>query len=555
MLVGCGTVPKVAHVAFAGDHIELNKRGETDPIHSPKKPPILYLALDGVGRDTLYPLLREGKMPNLARLLSGDGTKFRHAHFSEKMLSTLPSSTMAAWMTTMTGVAPAVHGITGNEYFIRESLEMACPAPVSFVSAEPTLEIYTDGYLDKLSASPSVYQQMRERDPFMLAWVALHGVYRGADQLLLGRKGALANALRGYIEVQVEKHLENTDSRKLYAELDDSLLERVALDIDKQAVLPDFLTIYIAGADLYAHVAEEGPDKARDGYLTEVLDPKLGQVVRALERRHGLDGRWVVVGADHGHTQVVHDEAHALSTKKDEDPPAVLERSGFRVRPFERKVARDAPFDAALAYGGAMAYVYLADRSTCTDKKQPCDWNKPPRYTEDVLAAAEAFRKNNEDGALVPQVKGALDLILVRKPKPYAEIDLPFEVYVGDGKSVPISTYLQAHPHPTYVAVESRLQDLAVGRHGERAGDILLLAHNGDRDVPAERFYFAAPYHSWHGSPSKLDSEIPFIVANSNETSSAIGAVVDGVLGDRPYQQKTTDVFMRLRFGAPALRD
>ena len=132
----------------------------------------------------------------------------------------------------------------------------------------------------------------------------------------------------------------------------------------------------------------------------------------------------------------------------------------------------------------------------------------------------------------------------------FAEVDLPFEVYVGDGRTQPVPAYLAEHPHPSYVAVDARLRDLAVGPHGERAGDVLLIAHNGECEQPEERYYFAEPYHSWHGSPSKQDSQIPLIVANSQHDTARIGAFVGRTLGERPYQQKVADVLLGLRSGA-----
>ncbi len=548
---GC-TAPKVAELVAHGDQRQLRERAAGTPASSPDKPPILYLAFDGVGRDLLYDMLRKGKLPHLATLLGGaagsTGSAFPHAHFEEHLLSTLPSSTMAAWATTMTGVGPAEHGITGNEFFIREKRMFACPAPVSFADAKPTIEIFTDGYMNELSAAPIVYERMREKDPNVLVWVAMHDLYRGADELLLTKRGVLADALEGFIETEAKK-VQDRQSRRLYADLDRAVLDTVVDHLGKGPV-PDVLTIYLSGTDLYAHVAQEGPDAARRSYLEEVIDPHLPKLIDALHARDALAKRWVVLSADHGHTQVVHDDAHALYTKDDEDPPGVLKRSGFRVRPFTRNVSEKDDFSAVLAYGGAMAYVYLADRSGCPKEKNVCDWKQPPRYEEDVLAAAEAFFKNNEDGALVAPMRGALDMVLTRRPKPFAEIDAPFEVYVGGGKTVPVDAYLKEHPHPTYVSVEPRLHDLAVGVHGERAGDILLLAHNGDRDNPLDRFYFAAPYRSWHGSPSKQDSEIPLIVASPLHASANIGAWVKSVLGDRPFQQKVTDVLLGLRAGA-----
>ncbi len=548
-LCACAAVPRIIELATTGDHRALRGRPAGARPSSPDKPPILYLALDGVGRDTLYALLREGKMPGLAKLLGGDHGTFPHAHFSERMLSTLPSSTMAAWVTTMSGKPPSEHGVTGNEYFVREDRLFACPAPVSFSSVAPTIAIYTESYLDNLSSVPTVYERMREKDPDLLVWVVMHEIYRGADKLLLARKTVLASAFESAVEKAVEKHLADKESMRVYKELDEGAIETVIADLRKKEVMPDVLTVYLSGTDLYAHVAEEGPDQARRTYLEKIVDPLYGRLAAALEEREALAGRWVVVGADHGHTGVMHDDTHALS-KDNEDSRALLSRAGFRVRPFKEKVPENDPFSAVLAYGGAMAYVYLADRSGCADDKDVCDWKKPPRYEEDVLAVAEAFHHNDQHGDVVARMQGALDMILVRRPRPYAEVDLPFEVYLGGGKTMAVDAWLKENPHPTYVAVGARLRDLAAGVHGERAGDLLLLAHNGDRDAPDGRYYFAGLYHSWHGSPSKGDSELPFIVASSEYASAAIGAWVERVLGDRPFQQKTTDVLLGLREGA-----
>jgi len=75
----------------------------------------------------------------------------------------------------------------------------------------------------------------------------------------------------------------------------------------------------------------------------------------------------------------------------------------------------------------------------------------------------------------------------------------------------------------------------------------LLLAHNGDRATAEDRYYFAAPYRSWHGSPSRADSELPFIVAHPKHGAAAIGERVRKALGERPFQQKVADVLLELR--------
>jgi hypothetical protein len=547
LAVGCGSTAKVAKLVVTGDDKTVRERPPNARPNSPGSTPILFVAFDGVSRDQLYDLLRGGKLPNLAALLGGD--RLAHAYFDPSFLSNLPSTTMPAWVSAQTGVGAAESGVPGNEYFVRERREFACPAPVSFNDPEPTLAVYTDDYLNKLVAVPSIYERIHLHDPDALIWVGMNHFFRGADKLLLAKRKVLVDALDGFLETQVEK-LEGDKSRALYEDLDQAAIDAIVSRLDDKAHIPDVLTLYISGTDLYAHVAEEGPDEARAKYLIEVADPALGRLVDKLRERRALDNRWVIVTSDHGHTQILHDDQHAIGTG-DNGVPGLLTKLGFRMRPLKQQVPDEHPFSAVIAYGGAMAYVYLADRSKCPGERDRCRWSDPPRYREDVLAAAEAFHRNNEDGSLVPALKGKLDMILVREPKPVREIDRPFEVYVGAGKTMSIAEYLRAHPHPTYVHVAERMEELAVGTYGERAGDILLIAHNGDRDRPEDRYYFAEKYRSWHGSPSKLDSEIPLIVAHRKHKAASIASWVKPILGDRPYQRKIADIIMKLRMAPP----
>jgi hypothetical protein len=547
LAASCGTTTKMTQLAADGPTKTVRKRPTSVRASSPHSTQIMLLALDGVSRELLYDLLRQGKLPNLAALLGGDD--LRHAYLDDAFLSNLPSTTMPAWVSVQTGVGAAESGVTGNEYFVREAREFVCPAPVSFNDPEPTLAIYTDGYLNKQVPVPSVYERIHSHDGDALVWVGMNHFFRGADKLLMTKRTVLAKALQGFVETELEK-LEGNRSRDIYEDLDRAAIDTLVSELDHAKAIPDVLTLYIAGTDLYTHVSKKTPDESRTEYLVEVADPALGKVVEMLREKHALDRRWVIVTADHGHTQVLHDTDHAIGVGED-GPAGVLEKRGFRLRPAKQNVDEADPFSAVLALGGAMAYVYLADRSTCPAAKDRCDWKQPPRYREDVLDAAEALYQNNRDGRLAPAMRGKLDLIFVRKPLPFAETDLPFEVYIGGGRSLPIDDYLRAHPHPTYVAVAERMQELAAGRYGERAGDILLLAHNGDRDTADKRFYFAEPYRSWHGSPSKLDSEIPLIVANAHHDSASIAGWVKPILGDRPFQRKITDIIMKLRKEPP----
>jgi hypothetical protein len=543
---GCAALRTVSLAATGGSR-SLRTRPDGAAANSPARPGLLILALDGVDRPLLYGMLRAGELPAMTALLGGQNSgQFPHAYFDESMLATLPSSTLAAWVTTLTGVPPSVHGVSGNEFFIREQRRLAAPAPVGFEDAAPVLATYTEDYVNDLVSVPTVYERMRERDHDVLIWVAMHQLYRGADRLLIARRTVLFDAFESYAEAEVAEQTDQKESRKVFEALDEEVIQHVASALEDGPV-PDVLTVYVTGSDLFAHVADDGPDTARRTYLIDVVDPLIGRLREALAERNALTNRYVVVTADHGHSEVEHDEYHALAAGDPSPPAEVVEAAGFRLRPFALDTTRE-DFDAVLAYGGAFAYVYAADRSTCPQPGDACDWSRPPRFREDVLPLADRFYRNNLDGRDVPAMRGTLDMVLTRRPRPHEESDLPFEVYVGYGRLVPVRDYLQTHPHPTYVDVERRLRDLAAGPLGERAGDVLLIAHDGDRGRPEDRYYFAAPYHSWHGSPSKRDSEIPLIVANPGRSAREIERVVRSALGDGRRQQRINDLLIDLRF-------
>jgi len=540
MLASCS--PKAVKLVAGGTDQKLRDRPAGTPQTSPQKPPILVLALDGVSRDLLYDMIHAGELPHVAELLGGD----EHAYYDHSFLSTMPSTTMDAWVAAMTGRPPADTGVAGNEYFIRERRQFACPATISFDDPDTTLSVYTDHYLDKLVEVPTVYELMRNREPHIQIWVAMNHLFRGADRMLLAKRTALVKAFEGFVSKEIDE-LNAKPSPALFETLDTAAVDVVIDHLNKDP-LPDVLTLYLSGTDLYTHQAAEGPDEARRMYLKQVVDTQIGRVVEVLRAKGRLDREWVIVVADHGHTQVVHDKQHALGVAGlDAGPPTLLRQAGFRIRPLKQNVDQSDPFSAVLAYGGATAYVYLADRSTCPGPKDVCRWDQMPRYAEDVLPAAEAFYRANKDGTGYPGMKNTLDMVLVRRPRPYAEIDRPFEVYVGGGKTEPLEDYLKEHPHPTYIDTVERLHDLAVGVHGERAGDIMLLARFGEVDKPEDRYYFAHLYRSWHGSPSRADSEIPLIVANHEHRTDEIGRYVKHVLGTRPFLQKLTDLMMGLR--------
>jgi hypothetical protein len=499
---------------------------------------VLVFALDGVGADELGDAIAGGAAPNIASLLgspSSESGLYEHAYAVPGVLSVLPSTTLAAWSSLFTGQPPAYTGIPGNEWFAREEMRFYAPAPVSVTENGDALRVYTDDLIGEALRVPTLYERVPVR-----SFVSLSQVYRGADLLTLPDLGALGDLVEAVARGVTE---EEGVGQEAFVELDRIAVEDLLGSLREHGI-PDLQIVYLPGIDLFTHVSEQ-PIAEQHQYLREVIDVSIGELLSFYREGGVLQDTYVLFVADHGHTPVLPDERHALGIAEG-DPPALLEQVGFRLRPFVVEPdEEEQDYQATVAYQGAFAYVYLADRSTCPNPGTRCDWNRPPRMEEDVLAVVRAFDRANDTGEHAPKLQGALDLVFARQPVPVGQDALPFEVWDG-ARLVPIASYLAANPRPELVDLEARLKGLAAGPYGHRAGDVLLLARSGVHLPIEERFYFSGLYRSWHGSPTDQDSRIPLVVARAGASGEALRGLITETVGDNPSQLDITPLIEAL---------
>jgi hypothetical protein len=487
---------------------------------------VLVVALDGVGRGALYDGISRGEMPRLAAFMgaAGDDGVHEHAWAAPDFVSILPSTTMAAWASVFSGEPPARTGVTGNEWFDRDAMRFLAPAPVSVSGHEHTLAMLTDGLVGNQIRTPTLFERADVR-----SYVSLLPVYRGADlftlpdpDLVVDLFGALTGGVAG------DEPLE----REAYASVDIAGVDNVLETIERHG-LADLQVVYFPAVDLFTHGASD-PLRQQGRYLTEIVDPQIGRLLDAYARGNALDSVFLLILSDHGHTPVLNDDRHSLAAEGDDEPSRVLTAAGFRPRPLVLDPAEDEQdYQSAVAYQGAIAYLYLADRSTCPEPGQRCDWPRPPRLEEDVLPVARAFDAASRRGEIVPELAGTLDLILVRTESVGGGSRL--EVFEED-RLIPLADHLARRPRPDLVRFEERMSGLVDGPFGDHAGDVLLLARSGEHRPIEDRYYFSSLYRSWHGSPHPQDSEIPLIVASPSLTGSDLRAIARPVLGNAPSQ-------------------
>jgi hypothetical protein len=521
------------------------EQGET-MLRSPMRPirgdtHVLLFALDGVGDERLREMLATERMPRLAALLgpAQEPNQFANGYAVPGALSIIPSTTMAAWVSVFTGAPVAETGVPGNEWYVREEMKFYAPGPISVDETKHTLASFTDGFLGKATRVPTLFELADVR-----SHVALLPIHRGADLLtvpsLTDLGAAFARMAGGVID-------DDPVERDLYQTLEDTTVDQVVDALQRHGV-PDLQVVYFPGIDLYTHIADF-PEQELERYLEEVTDPAIGRILAAYADAGVLERTFVVFVSDHGHTPVLKDERHALGSDDGSGPPALLAHAGFRVRAPEIEVDDD-DYQAVVAYQGAMANVYLANRSTCENAGERCSWMLPPRLDEDVLEVVRAFDRANRTGAGLPALQGTLDLIFAREPRPVGEHALPFQVWDGE-RLIDVADYLAANPREDFPDFEHRLAAFAAGPYGHRAGDVLLLAKSGMNRPISERFYFSRIYTSWHGSPEWQDSRVPIVVAHPNRSGDEIRHIVDAAVGDQPSQLDVTPLVQALLQSSP----
>ena len=311
-------------------------------------PRVIIFALDGTAPDQLMQLIRSGHAPNLAALLgkdSGSGL-FEHGYFAPRAWSILPSSTIAAWAATFTGTPPAVNGVTGDEWFVRETATFHAPVPVSALDTLDVSKVVENDLIGQVLSAPTLYELVKRK-----SHVSMLSVHRGATLYTTVSPSSFTDFL-GFL---IKGTLQGIDAEKSFsAALDDSAALKLIDAIDTRG-LPDLQVVYQPGIDIFTHVSENNLEgQAR--YLREVTDKIIGDVLEAYRKRGALDGAYVILISDHSQIPTLNDGPHKLGTDDEKSPFGLVAKSGFRVRKALLTLGNlDQAYQAVIAYQGFMA--------------------------------------------------------------------------------------------------------------------------------------------------------------------------------------------------------
>ncbi len=467
---------------------------------------LVIIDVDGLRRDVFRASLAAGHLPNVERIVGGrEGRTACHVD----ALSTAPSITFAAQASIFTGQHPGRHGIAGNESFDRLGrISGGRPRHFGFdvgytLAVDDAVRVFSDGLASQLlspqNETPTLYEIASARG--LTSLVAYNMYARGADVWLPPDIVEIARFTKGKGQLGLEA-----------GQYDGRMLDHLIAHLET-GNRPDTLTAYFMGLDHHSHV--HGP-ASQPAYLRDVVDPQIGRLLDELETRGMLAGALFVLVSDHGQIEVAPDDRHSI-------------RLGF---PFDRELGHvfaalgldvhdvpgeDPACDAVMGLNGGLAHVYLQHRAA--------RWADPPRYADDVLPVAEAFRQMNESGKYEESLKGSLDLILTRDAGRDGWQG-EYRVYLGGGQTQPFGDYLAARPELDYADPVNRIRLAASSLTGD-----LILAANG-----REGFYFGGPTTGVHGGLLPGESEAVLTFARPGGSPQEIARLretVTGMVADR----------------------
>jgi len=242
-----------------------------DRVVRPPASVVLFL-VDGLDRQTMLSLASTGRLPNIRTHFMEGGVCVDGA------VTSMPALTYPNLVSAMTGRFPGHHGIMGNQWFERSTLEIEDYLTV------PTYLLAGDDF-----DAPTIHEILDEQFTVNIQCPARRGMDRTADNWLLTG----ADWLLGTYTI--------TDARV------GSDVAWVAEVSNETGEWPVFSTFYFPGVDQIGH--EYGSDSKT--FVRAVLnaDRQIGRVVDAVRRARPAERTYFVLVTDHGHIPLHRDQS------------------------------------------------------------------------------------------------------------------------------------------------------------------------------------------------------------------------------------------------------
>jgi hypothetical protein len=314
---------------------------------SPRFKRAFFFLLDGARIDIFQELLQSGALPNVSRYLVEPGS-FRAA------TTVFPSVTGVAYIPYLTGLFPGRANIPGYRWFDRERYQRFPLSMMRFRNYHGLGSYMMDRDLSK--SAVTLFELLKPSSNIF------SGISRGTGIRRNAAYFRRVPATLKFFRTGDWDHIDQAGER--------FLLRAAARRNEKFT----FHTTY--SIDEYSH--HHGPFSARARERYGDFDRVLGRLVDKLRATGQLETSLLVLGADHGHTEV---KAHF-------DLEGFVEKLGYRALYYPKQLTRWLGAEAAvMVAGNGVGHVYLKGPDKWTARPPVAEHlERHPTLVDDLLA-------------------------------------------------------------------------------------------------------------------------------------------------------------------------
>lgn len=229
----------------------------------PDRAAVIFL-VDGMDRQRMRELLAAGRLPNMQRRFAEGGVAVENA------VTSMPALTYPNLVSLLTGRFPGHHGILGNQWFDRSTLQI-----------QDYLTVNTYQSVGQDYSCPTIFEMLNDRFTVNIQCPARRGMSRTADNTLLTGCDWLFGTYT-FVDARVG-----------------SDIAWAAQAAHQAGQWPSLVVHYFPGVDEIGH--RFGADSHRYARALENVDEQIGRVMDALAEAGLADRTYFVLAADHGH--------------------------------------------------------------------------------------------------------------------------------------------------------------------------------------------------------------------------------------------------------------
>ncbi len=508
--------------------MELRLDGE---VQRPARSVVIFL-VDGMDLPRLEAMMAAGQLPNIRRRFVERGVRVRGA------VTSFPSTTYANCTSVITGVYPGHHGIVGNTWFDRSTLQ---------VRDYMTLDTYRTS--NEHFTAPTMFEMLPDHLTLSIQAHTRRGVSERIDNRATFAWSWFIGKY-GYADKYVALRFEEVED----------IAERVGR-------WPTIILTYYPGVDEIGH--RFGSDSPQYGKALHNIDDVVGMVTDELEDEHMEQRTIYVLVADHSHVPIHEQRRIDMAEWITLNRGSRVRSKVFRRARFASRAAKLAEYDVL---GG-----FDADRTVMFHLAGPEGWSSVPSSQQveefitrepaitEVPAVGFALMRIDADRVQVLSRGGRA--MVERKPQggaaQYRLVNVEGDP-LGCLTEPGLASFVRAGWHGSRewleATIDSPYPDFVV-----QAVNLFDSPHTGDVVLFADEDWSFADEHGGHGSCSRHDMLIPLFFAGADLPRGAeigparivdVPCTVLGLLGEgrrlAHYRLDGIDLSRQLRTARPA---